>query len=77
MFFRCSSLVKVSVKGKGATLPFHVDAAGGSKHVEAVEDPVAGHLDTPHWRNKEKLEAEVKQKQPRMLTHKVSSRYWE
>lgn len=42
------------------TVPFHVDAAGRSKRVEAVEDPVARYLDSPHWKNKEKLETEKK-----------------
>lgn len=48
------------------TVPFHVDAAGRSKRVEAVEDPVARYLDSTHWRNKEKLETKNKQKQPRI-----------
>lgn len=32
------------------TVPFHVDAAGRSKTVEAVEDPVARYLNTSHWK---------------------------
>lgn len=48
------------------TVPFHVDAAGRSQRVEAVEDPVARYLDSPHWKNKENLEMEDKQKQPRV-----------
>lgn len=40
------------------SVPFHVDAAGRSKRVEAVEDPVARYLDGPHWKNKDKLETE-------------------
>lgn len=42
-----------------ATVPFHVDAATVSKSVEAVEDPVTGHLDTPHWEDKGMLKAKI------------------
>lgn len=30
-------------------IPFHVDAACGSERVEAVQDPVTGHLDSTNW----------------------------
>lgn len=56
-------------------VPLHVDAAGRSKRIEAVEDPVARDLDSPHWENKEKLETENKQKQPRTL-NQVGGTFW-
>lgn len=40
-------------------VPLHVDAATGAKRVEAVEDPVTGHLDTPHWKDKVMFKAEI------------------
>lgn len=45
------------------SVPFHVDAAGCSKRVEAVEDPVARYLDGPHWKNKDKLETKNRSNQ--------------
>lgn len=41
------------------SVPIHVDAAAGAKRVEAVEDPVTGDLDTPHWKNRLMVKAEI------------------
>lgn len=34
------------------TVPVHVDRAACAKREEAVENPVTGHLDAPHWKDK-------------------------
>lgn len=34
------------------TVPFCVDRAACAKREEAVENPVTGHLDAPHWKDK-------------------------
>lgn len=41
------------------SVPIHVDAAAGAKRVEAVEDPITGDLDTPHWKNRLMVKAEI------------------
>lgn len=33
-------------------VPVHVDSAACAKRKEAVENPVTGHLDAPHWKDK-------------------------
>ena len=53
-------------------VPLHVEAATGSKRVEAVQDPVTGHLDTVNWKDKIMLKTEkfqvFSQKQPVKLS---------
>lgn len=42
----------ISTNSGKQEIPLHIEAATGAKGEEAVEDPITGQLDLPHWRDK-------------------------
>lgn len=55
-------------------VPVHVDSAACAKRKEAVKNPVTGHLDAPHWKDKVILLGHSQRQRLGMLTAHRSER---